>query len=119
MDRRRGGTLDEAYEDDDQGAEWIAEELMLDAALEIATGSDRRYDWSSGRVYRDLWEEREKVMQLISRETSFVAIERRDTPIVGEVALREVPIALTAGWAAHQQCRRRSGTGGQCFLTHG
>jgi Ca-activated chloride channel family protein len=35
---------------------------------------------------------------LISRETSFVAIERRDTPVVGEMQLRKVPIALTSGW---------------------
>ena len=36
---------------------------------------------------------------LISRETSFVAIERRETPVVGDMQLRPVPIALTAGWA--------------------
>jgi hypothetical protein len=36
---------------------------------------------------------------LISRETSFVAIERRETPVVGDMQLRRVPIALTAGWA--------------------
>jgi hypothetical protein len=35
---------------------------------------------------------------IISRETSYVAIERRETPIVGEVQLRRVPIALTTGW---------------------
>ena len=35
---------------------------------------------------------------LISRETSFVAIERRETPVVGDMQLRRVPIALTAGW---------------------
>jgi Ca-activated chloride channel family protein len=35
---------------------------------------------------------------LISRETSFVAIERRETPVLGDVKLRKVPIALTAGW---------------------
>ena len=35
---------------------------------------------------------------LISRETSFVAIERRDTPVEGEIQLRRVPIALAAGW---------------------
>lgn len=35
---------------------------------------------------------------VISRETSFVAIERRDTPVAGEVQLRRVPIALAAGW---------------------
>jgi len=35
---------------------------------------------------------------LVSRETSYVAIERRDTPVVGDVQLRQVPIALTTGW---------------------
>ena len=35
---------------------------------------------------------------VISRETSFVAIERRETPVEGEVQLRRVPIALAAGW---------------------
>ena len=37
---------------------------------------------------------------LMSRETSFVAIERRDTPVVGDLQLRRVPIALTTGWGA-------------------
>jgi len=35
---------------------------------------------------------------VISRETSFVAIERRETPELGDTQLRRVPIALTAGW---------------------
>ena len=35
---------------------------------------------------------------LISRETSFVAIERRETPVEGEIELRRVPIALASGW---------------------
>ena len=35
---------------------------------------------------------------VISRETSFVAIERRETPVLGNTQLRRVPIALTAGW---------------------
>jgi Ca-activated chloride channel family protein len=35
---------------------------------------------------------------VISRETSFVAIERRETPVLGDTQLRRVPIALTAGW---------------------
>lgn len=35
---------------------------------------------------------------LMSRETSYVAIERRETPVEGEVRLRRVPIALAAGW---------------------
>jgi hypothetical protein len=37
---------------------------------------------------------------LISRETSFVAVERRDTAVNGEVVLRRVPVALTSGWGA-------------------
>ncbi len=35
---------------------------------------------------------------LTSRETSFVAIERRETPVTGDVQLRKVPIAITNGW---------------------
>ncbi len=35
---------------------------------------------------------------LMSRETSFVAVERRATPVVGEMQLRRIPIALTSGW---------------------
>ena len=35
---------------------------------------------------------------LVSRETSLVAIEKRDTPVKGDMKLRRVPIALTAGW---------------------
>jgi len=26
--------------------------------MRIATGDDRRYEWSGGRIYRDLWDER-------------------------------------------------------------
>ena len=39
---------------------------------------------------------------LLSRETSFVAIERRETPVIGDVKLRKVPIALTTGWGGMQ-----------------
>ena len=35
---------------------------------------------------------------LMSRETSFVAIERREAPVAGDVQLRTVPIALITGW---------------------
>jgi hypothetical protein len=35
---------------------------------------------------------------LMSRETSYVAIERRESPVEGDVKLRRVPIALTTGW---------------------
>jgi len=36
--------------------------------------------------------------QLCSRETSFVAIEHRETPALGRAELRRVPVALTSGW---------------------
>jgi hypothetical protein len=36
--------------------------------------------------------------QLCSRETSFVAIEHRETPADGRAELRRVPVALTSGW---------------------
>jgi hypothetical protein len=35
---------------------------------------------------------------LVSRETSFVAVERRETPERGTLQLRRVPIAITTGW---------------------
>jgi hypothetical protein len=41
----------------------------------------------------------------VSRETSYVAIERREVPVTGEVQLRRVPVALTHGWADVQQPR--------------
>lgn len=40
---------------------------------------------------------------LISRETSFVAVERRDAPVFGDIQLRRVPIALTSGWGGVEQ----------------
>jgi hypothetical protein len=45
---------------------------------------------------------------LASRETSFVAVERRTTPVEGEVQLRRVPVALTSGWGGLEE---RAGTG--------
>ena len=35
---------------------------------------------------------------VISRETSFVAVERREMPVEGDMQLRRVPIALAVGW---------------------
>ncbi len=40
---------------------------------------------------------------LASRETSFIAVERRDTPVQGDMQLRRVPIALTSGWGGIEQ----------------
>jgi hypothetical protein len=37
---------------------------------------------------------------LASRETSWVAIEKRDIPVTDEAVLRRVPIAITNGWSA-------------------
>jgi hypothetical protein len=36
--------------------------------------------------------------QLVSRHTSIVAVEERETPVEGEVKLRKVPVALSSGW---------------------
>jgi hypothetical protein len=35
---------------------------------------------------------------VVSRETSFVAIERRERPVEGEAQLRRVPVAITHAW---------------------
>jgi Ca-activated chloride channel family protein len=35
---------------------------------------------------------------LVSRHTSFVAVEERETPTEGEARLRRVPVAITRGW---------------------
>ncbi len=35
---------------------------------------------------------------LVSRHTSFVAIEKRANPVTGEMQLRKVPVALAKGW---------------------
>jgi hypothetical protein len=40
--------------------------------------------------------------RLASRETSFVAVEHRDTPLEGRAELRRVPVALTSGWGGVQ-----------------
>jgi hypothetical protein len=43
--------------------------------------------------------------QLCSRETSFVAIEHRETPAEGRAELRRVPVALTSGWGGSREDR--------------
>ena len=63
--RERGIALEEVYEDDDLEA--TAEWWMTDAAVQIATGTDRRYDWRSGRVYRDFENERADAMLEFAR----------------------------------------------------
>ncbi|HVD91613.1 MAG TPA: VIT domain-containing protein [Vicinamibacterales bacterium] len=35
---------------------------------------------------------------LMSRETSYVAVERREVPVLGDMKLRRIPIAVAAGW---------------------
>jgi Ca-activated chloride channel family protein len=65
-------------------------------------------EWTTGRGSRQSHRKTSAVTQeiialstrygVISRETSFVAIERRETPVHGDIQLRRVPIALTTGW---------------------
>jgi Vault protein inter-alpha-trypsin domain/von Willebrand factor type A domain len=40
---------------------------------------------------------------LASRETSWVAIEKRDVPVTDEAVLKRVPIAITSGWSQSQE----------------
>jgi hypothetical protein len=39
---------------------------------------------------------------LASRETSLVAIERRESPVTGDLQLRRVPVVLAAGWGGRR-----------------
>ena len=57
-------TVDDAYED--EYAETVAENLMRDEAMKIATGFDRTYDWAGERVYRDLFDEQAEAMHNIA-----------------------------------------------------
>ena len=62
---RKKVTLEDVYDDADLTAE--AESEMRDAAMQIATGSDRRYRWTGGQIYRDLWDERANMMEEFAR----------------------------------------------------
>lgn len=66
-------TLDEVYEDDD--VEEVAEWWMTHAAVHIATGTNRRYEWRSGRVYRDLDDERMNAMRDLGHAMRMMAME--------------------------------------------
>ena len=46
---------------------------------------------------------------LMSRETSFVAVERRTTPVIGDVQLRRVPVMLANGWGGTSRRGRPAG----------
>jgi Ca-activated chloride channel family protein len=69
--------------------------------------------WTSARGSRQQGRKQTSVTQeivslsmqygLMSRETSFVAVERRETPVTGDVQLRRVPVALTTGWGGLDQ----------------
>jgi len=77
----------------EEGGEWLA-----------SRGS-RQQDRKSSSVSKEIIELSVRY-SLISRETSFVAVERRETPVTGDIQLRRVPIALTDGWGG---IRRRFG----------
>ena len=49
--------------------------------------------------------------RLASRETSFVAVEHRDTPVEGRAELRRVPVALTSGWGGVRESRVAAAAG--------
>ena len=65
-------------------------------------------EWLAGRgsqqIERHAGQVREEIVRLacayhlVSRETSFIAVEQREVPVEGEVQLRRIPVALTSGW---------------------
>jgi hypothetical protein len=63
----------------------------------LATRGSRQTERKHGSVTREIIELSIRY-GLISRETSFVAVERREAPVQGDIQLRRVPIALTSGW---------------------
>jgi Mg-chelatase subunit ChlD len=80
----------------EEGGEWLA-----------SRGS-RQQERKSSNVSKEIIELSVRY-GLISRETSFVAVERRDTPVTGDNQLRRVPIALTDGWGGvRAEGRRRA-----------
>ncbi|HTU99478.1 MAG TPA: VIT domain-containing protein [Luteitalea sp.] len=46
--------------------------------------------------------------RLLSRDTSFVAVERRSTPVHGDIQLRRVPLKLAHGWGGTSHEFRRA-----------
>ncbi len=65
----------------------------------LATRGSRQTDRKQGSARSEIIELSLRY-GLASRETSFVAVERRETPVHGDIKLRRVPIALTSGWGA-------------------
>lgn len=45
---------------------------------------------------------------LASRETSWVAVQKREVPLTGEATLRRVPIAITSGWGGLEVSSNRT-----------
>lgn len=78
----------------EEGGEWLT-----------ARGS-RQQDRKSSSVSKEIIELSVRY-SLVSRETSFVAVERRETPVTGEIQLRRVPIALTDGWGGSRRMDAR------------
>ena len=77
----------------EEGGEWLA------------TRGSRQKEKKSGSATKEIIELSVRY-GLISRETSFVAVERRETPVTGDMQLRRVPIALTDGWGAIERRAR-------------
>jgi Ca-activated chloride channel family protein len=63
----------------------------------IATARGSRQVRSSSEVAREIVALARRY-HLVSRETSFVAVERRESPVARPLQLRRVPVALTTGW---------------------
>ena len=76
-------------------------------------------EWSAGRGSRQRDRKSDRVVSeivqlameygLASRETSLVAIEKREVPTTQGVVLRRVPIAITSGWGGDDPLNRLIG----------
>ncbi len=86
----------------EEGSEWLVER------------GSRQKDRKGNSVSKEIIELSVRY-GLISRQTSFVAVERRETPVTGDVQLRRVPIALTNGWGGIQRRMGRSITLGAIY----
>jgi hypothetical protein len=81
----------------EEGPEW----------LEARARGSRQEVRKAGQVKQEIVR-LAKQYGLASRETSFFAIEQRDTPIEAEAVLRRIPVALTSGWGASDETAPRA-----------
>lgn len=68
------------------------------SALHLAHGSRQERAKPSSDLVKDAVVRLGTAYGLVSRYTSYVAVEEREAPVAGEPALRKVKVAITRGW---------------------